>query len=129
VERQGDGEILISPVDVVLDPERPLVIQPDLLYVSAARSGIVMDRVYGAPDMAMEVLSPNPRIGQLTDRIRWLAQYGVREVWVHHQFERRLDIIACEGGEPVSRTTFGPQSRIRSSVLPHFAKSVSQLLL
>jgi hypothetical protein len=38
VERADAGEVFVAPIDVVLDRHRPLVLQPDLLYVSAPGS-------------------------------------------------------------------------------------------
>jgi len=32
------GEVWLSPIDVILDAERHLVVQPDLLFISQARS-------------------------------------------------------------------------------------------
>jgi len=53
------GEVLLSPIDVILDDDAALVVQPDLIYVSNERSHIVSDRVHGAPDLAVEILSPH----------------------------------------------------------------------
>ena len=58
VERYRLGVVCISPLDVVLDKESDLVVQPDLLFVANARLGIVRDRVWGPPDLTVEVLSP-----------------------------------------------------------------------
>ena len=63
------GEVLPAPMDVVLDYANALVVQPDLLFVSNDRREIITDRVYGAPDMVVEVLSPRPRIGKLDERV------------------------------------------------------------
>ena len=54
-DRHGD-QVLVSPIDVVLADHS--VVQPDVIYVRAARSSIVRERVEGAPDLAIEVLSP-----------------------------------------------------------------------
>ena len=63
------GEVLPAPMDVILDFENNLVVQPDLLFVAGERQHIVTDRVYGPPDLVVEVLSPNPRIGRLEERV------------------------------------------------------------
>lgn len=52
------GRVLLAPVDVVLDYERALIVQPDLLFVSQARAAILKQRVVGAPDLVIEMLSP-----------------------------------------------------------------------
>src|SRR4051812_6401054 len=46
-EAVGAGEVFVAPIDVVLDRERPLVLQPDVLFVSAERAAIVRDRIDG----------------------------------------------------------------------------------
>src|SRR5688572_31426670 len=49
------------------------------IFVSKARAHIVSDRIYGAPDLMIEVLSPHPRIGREDERVAWFARAGVRE--------------------------------------------------
>src|SRR5258705_1885530 len=78
------GREWLSPLDVVLDEARALVVQPDLMFISKERESIVHDHVDGAPDLVVEVLSPNPRIGKTEDRVGWFAEYGVRECWLVH---------------------------------------------
>src|SRR5688500_10692483 len=90
VQERRLGEVWIAPLDVILDAERALIVQPDLFFISKERSHILTDRVRGAPDLVVEVLSPNPRIGKLGERISWFQQYGVRECWLLHQFEQRM---------------------------------------
>ncbi len=123
VRASGLGEILLSPIDVVLNGPRALILQPDLLYVSRERSEIVRDQVWGAPDLVLEVLSPEPRIGKLEERLRWFAEYGVGECWLVHQYERRVDVLRFEQGEVVSRTSFARNEPVVSTVLPAFRGS------
>jgi Uma2 family endonuclease len=55
------GQICVSPVDVVLDTSAGLVVQPDIIFIAHANRGIVCDRVWGAPDLVVEILSPARR--------------------------------------------------------------------
>jgi Uma2 family endonuclease len=122
------GEVWLSPLDVILDSDRALVVQPDLLFVSNERRHIVQDRVRGAPDVVIEILSPNPRVGVLNEHLGWFAEYNVRECWVVHQVERWVELVRFEAGATESRTYFGQDTPIRSSVLPEFDRTLSSII-
>jgi Uma2 family endonuclease len=113
----GAGEAWLSPLDVVLDVERNLVVQPDLSVVLTEHADIVTDRIWGAPDLVVEVMSPRPRIGSVEERLEWFATYGVRECWLVHVQGARIEVIRFESGLMVS-TVFGPADGVRSAVLP-----------
>jgi Uma2 family endonuclease len=122
------GVVIISAMDCVLDRDRALIVQPDLLFVSEPRLYIVTDRVWGAPDLVLEVLSPKPRIGTLTERLGWFAEYGVKECWLYHQFDRALEVIEFEAGKEVSRRRFEFHDRIVSKLWPLFDRSCAAIL-
>jgi len=122
------GEVWLSPIDVILDAERHLIVQPDLLFISNARSHIVSDRIRGAPDLVIEVLSPRPRIGELSEHIGWFAKYGVEECWIVELFARHIEVVTLMDGMIAERRTFDERSRIRSRVLPDFARSFGSIL-
>lgn len=127
-EQTHAGEVFVAPIDVVLDRAQALVLQPDLLFVSASRGDIVTDRIHGAPDLVIEVLSPRPRIGELDERVGWFARYGVREIWLYNQHESQFHVLACEGGAVCSRVTFGANAPIESHVLPGFRRTIRSVL-
>ena len=112
------GELLFAPMDVVLDFDRDLVVQPDVLFVSSDRAHIVSDKVYGVPDLVIEVLSPSPRIGRLSERLGWFAQYGVRECWLARLPDKQVSVLAMTKDGVVAEATFSRATRIESSVLP-----------
>jgi Uma2 family endonuclease len=56
IAEAAGGFVFIAPLDVVLADHS--VVQPDLLYMSAARLDLVGNRIEGAPDLVVEVLSP-----------------------------------------------------------------------
>lgn len=112
------GEVLIAPVDVVLD--RDLVVQPDLVFVSRGRADLVRERIYGAPDLVLEVLSPDVRIGSLEERLEWFVDYGVREIWLYDQPRRRLEILTCDERRIAATNAFQWLDHVRSGVVPDF---------
>jgi Uma2 family endonuclease len=124
----GLGEVWLSPIDVILDPARHLIVQPDLLFISRARERIVADRIRGAPDLVVEVLSPHPRIGQLHERLLWFGEYGVNECWVVDLSERRLDVLTFADGRIDRRRLFDAQTPIVSPTLPGFVRTLDSIL-
>lgn len=122
------GHVLVAPVDVVLHHERALIVQPDLLFVSQARAHILKQRVVGAPDLVLEVLSPNPRIGALQERIDWFAEYDVREIWLLHQTSDLFEIVRVADGRAIRSEPFDYSRPIRSEVLPGFTSTVDEIL-
>lgn len=118
------GELFVAPIDVVFDRARPLVVQPDLLFVSRERLDIVQERIYGAPDLVVEILSPRPRIGDIAERIGLYAQYGVREIWLYHQAERRLQVLGCDGASVAWRADFSADAPVVSGVFPDLRQSI-----
>jgi Uma2 family endonuclease len=117
------GSVWIAPLDVILDAPRALVVQPDLFFISNKRQEIITDRIWGAPDMVLEVMSPHPRIGDLQERLRWFYEYGVRECWLVHQLTREIEVLQFERNGVRSRRTFRGVEHIESTVLPFFSLS------
>ena len=59
-----------SPLDVILDAERALIVQPDLFFISNERSHILMDRVRGAPISSSKCSHPTRASGSsASDRL------------------------------------------------------------
>jgi Uma2 family endonuclease len=121
------GEMWLAPLDVVLNERRALIVQPDLFFVSHERAYIVKDRVRGAPDLVIEVLSPAPRIGRTEERVQWFAESGVRECWLLHQEDVSMTVIRFADGHVAARDVFGRRERIVSTVFPEFAASPNDI--
>jgi Uma2 family endonuclease len=112
------GEVLPAPVDVILDHDAALVVQPDVLFVSTERSHLVRERIFGPPDLVVEVLSPRSRIGRLDERVGWFAQYGVRECWLVDLPRKEVAVLTFDGDRETSRTIATGRQPIPSAVLP-----------
>jgi len=122
------GQVLLAPLDVVLDEGHALVVQPDLMFVSNERASIVDDYVRGAPDLIVEVLSPNPRIGRTDERIQWFAECGVRECWLLHQYRREVAVVEFSNHRIAGRRFYHAFEEIRSNVLRDLHETPSGLL-
>ena len=120
VEARELGEILLAPTDVILDFEGALVVQPDIVFVSNERRYMAGDRVVGAPDLVIEVLSPRSRIGRLDEHIGWFARYGVRECWLVSLPERRVAVLTLNEHGVVRRSLHSSGERLPSAVLRGF---------
>jgi Uma2 family endonuclease len=117
VEERGMG-VCVSPMDVVLDEAAALVVQPDILVVTKERLGIILDRIWGAPDLVVEVLSPRTARRDRTTKLGWYRQYGVRECWLvdHGLRSRSVEVIELQTVS-VPRLFTGDEP-MRSYVLP-----------
>ena len=125
---RGSGEVLPAPMDVILDFDAALVVQPDLLFVTDNRGDIVRDRIYGAPDLVIEVLSPHPRIGRLEERIGWFAKYGVRECWLVDLPARAVAVLLLGAGGVAERRVFTGDQPIASHVLAGLSVTPAAIL-
>lgn len=124
VREHGLGRVSVAPVDVVLDADAALVIQPDIVFVAAGRVEIVRDRVFGAPDLVVEVLSPKTAMRDRTTKVAWYADYDVRECWLADLTRRTLEVKALERG---AGHTFAGADVPRSAVFPAWNASVDEI--
>jgi len=128
VESAKLGVVGVAPLDVILDDERALIVQPDLIFIAKPNAWIVRDRVRGAPDLVIEVLSPNPRIGKTEERVTWFAEYGVRECWLVHVDRREITVITYSQRRIATRVTFGRRHSLSSSLFPDFTETFDDIV-
>jgi Uma2 family endonuclease len=128
VRERKMGRMWLAPLDVVLDDRRALIVQPDLMFISNERDWIVRDRVRGGPDLVVEVLSPNSRIGSTDERVGWFGEYGVRECWLVHLDRRHVTVVAYANRGVARRDVFACDEPIASTVLPEFRRSFEEIL-
>ena len=115
------GRVLVSPVDVVLDERKALILQPDVVYISRERSDIIRDRIWGAPDLAVEVLSPGTRRRDCRDKRRWYRHYGVREYWIVDPVSQSVEVLSFTTTGRAARKVFTDREPVASPLLPELA--------
>ncbi len=81
VQKQQLGDVLYAPVDVFFDDEN--VFEPDILFVSKERFGIIHDDgIHGAPDLIIEIISVTSGYHDTKTKKRIYEKYGVKEYWI-----------------------------------------------
>src|SRR6185295_3015096 len=95
------GQILPAPCDVVFS--RHDLAQPDLLFISSGKAGLVTEKnVQGAPDLVIEVLSSSTRrVDEGIKRGRY-ERFGVQEYWLVDPQRRTMRVFRRAG------SAFGP---------------------
>lgn len=108
VERQGGGRVLVGDVGFHLnlpeDPER--VRAPDVAFVSAGRlpgGQLPEGFLPGAPDLAVEVLSPSDNPVEVQRKIRDYLEAGARLVWLVAPQARTATVYRADGSARLLR--------------------------
>jgi Uma2 family endonuclease len=124
VLRHGLGKVFVSPLDTRLTTYD--TVQPDLQFIARNRLGIKGSRaIEGAPDLALEVLSPKTRSVDLVRKFAAYATAGVREYWIVDPTERTIAVYTLVTGqyERVPETDV----TARSVVLPGLELAVTEV--
>ena len=90
------GRLFTAPIDCVLAENS--VYQPDLCFIRKQRLDMVTDRVRGAPDLAIEILSPSNRAHDTEVKFRDYARFGVAEYWIVDPESKTVRTFANRGG-------------------------------
>lgn len=123
------GFLCPGPTDVVLDEAKRLVVQPDLSVVLRDRMHFIRKnkRLYGPPNIAIEVRSPSTAKRDRTVKLEWYRQYGVQEYWIVDVPKKQVEVFDfASAPEPVV-TTYLDGDTLRSRVLPDFSCPVRKV--
>jgi Uma2 family endonuclease len=124
VKANNLGEVFIAPVDVVL--EEHTVVEPDILFVSRERQGIVREEaIHGAPDVVVEILSPSSFYHDLRRKMALYSQFGVQEYWIVDPEKQAVDLYVRAGNELKLARQFASHESFESPLLPGFRLAVS----
>jgi Uma2 family endonuclease len=116
VRERALGDVCVAPIDVVLDRRRALIAQPDLVFVSTERLGIIDRQIWGAPYLVVEVLSPGTAKRDRTTKLGWYQKYGVRECWLVDPIDCSIEVIRLKA-RTMTRRKYGEGAVLRSGVI------------
>lgn len=80
-KKKGGCVVFAAPVDVQLDMDERTMVQPDVLVV-CDREKMTGERIMGAPDFIIEILSPSTKGKDMFLKLMKYKNAGVREYWM-----------------------------------------------
>ncbi len=119
------GFVAYSPFDVYLDNKN--VFQPDLLLVRKQNLAIITERgLQGAPDLAVEIISPSNAFKDRNHKRRLYQKFGVKEYWIVDPGNRTLEIYDFSSEETPILYLVG-EGEVTSNLLPGLSFSFADL--
>jgi Uma2 family endonuclease len=117
------GVVLTAPVDVVISKEPLRVRQPDVLYVRHERIGSrdawrTLVRLEVAPDLIVEVISPNDTVEHVNAKLADYHALGVPEVWLVDLTPNHVFVLTREEDDWRWHQPVSGEERIPSQQLP-----------
>ncbi len=126
VEANELGWVYSAPFDVYLSETD--VVQPDLLFVSNERAHIITsDNVRGAPDLAIEILSPSTASMDWTRKRELYARHGVKEFWIVAPDARLVWLMLLRGDDYEVAGIYGDGQTVASTVVEGFSVNLSDI--
>jgi len=125
VRRRQLGKTGIAPLDMVLTARRAT--QPDVVFISNERLGIIKERIMGAADLVAEVISPGSRRRDRIDKRDLYEQHGVREYWLIDPEAETVEVLSLESGTYQLVGRWHPGERAQSRLLKGFEVPIAPL--
>ncbi len=127
VDKSNLGDMFGADCGFFLRHDPDTVRAPDAAFIASERippGGIPVGYLDTIPDLAVEVVSPNDRAGQVQDKIEQWIEHGVKLVWLVHPERRSItvyrslsEILVLHEGDTLTG----------DPVLPDFSCSVSEI--
>lgn len=108
-KNNGKCIALISPADVQISKDDKTIVQPDVM-ILCDKKLFKMGRIYGAPDLIVEILSPSTRKKDMTIKLKKYTDSGVREYWIVDPRNKRIIAHDLEHGDAV--TLYGFEEKV-----------------
>jgi Uma2 family endonuclease len=118
--------VWFAPLDVVLSNYD--VAQPDVLFVSNERSGIITEaNVQGAPDLVIEVLSPRTAQYDRGYKRTLYGRFGVREYWLVDPEAEAVEVLTGSDRGLVAHATYRLGDTLASPLLPELDVGIQEI--
>lgn len=120
------GELTLAETGFRLGQDEDTVRAPDIAFI--ARDRVEQAKTPGfipiAPDLAIEVNSPNDVIGEVVAKVQWWLEHGTRAVWV---VDPRSQTVTTYHPDGSARVVHRSETLTGGEVLPGFELPLTQL--
>jgi Uma2 family endonuclease len=125
--RETDGFAAYSPFDVYLDNKN--VFQPDLLYLLKENRARLFEKgLRGAPDLAVEIISPSNSFRDRNQKKRLYEKFGVKEYWIIDPANRTIEIYDFGTSENPA-LYLAEEGEVTSGLLPGLTFKFEELFI
>jgi Uma2 family endonuclease len=114
--------------DVVLSEKDALVLHPALAIVMAERLSLLRERIWGPPNVVVEVVDQRYVRRTKLSRIGWYRRHGVEECWLVDPRGKRVDVVDFEANSLNVPSTYRADAVLRSRVLRGFSVRVGEIV-
>lgn len=110
------GTVLYAPCDVIFSKTN--IVQPDIIFVSKSNRAIIKEKnIQGAPDLLVEITSPNTRKRDLVLKKKLYAKFDVQEYWIVFTEEEKVEVWRLAGGAYELDGAYEKQERLLTPLL------------
>ena len=126
LDNKNLNDYLGSDVDVKFDDGN--VFRPDIVYISEARKKeILTDRIIGAPDMVIEILSPSNAYYDLRHKKDLYEKFGVKEYIIIDPLAENAELYSLKDGTYYTHQKAEKTNNLNSVLLPGLSFDLSRL--
>lgn len=120
------GYVFGDSNDIVLAPD--VVYKPDAFYIAKERLQRLPDYFHGAPDIAVEIISPSNTAAEIAEKVEDYLRYGVRMVILLYLEQKTARVCRSHGDGSINTRTLTAEDWLDSDdVLPSFRVQVKTL--
>ncbi len=125
VQLTGRGMVYMGPLDVELSAST--VVQPDVLVVLKEHTdGFQRKHFVGAPDLAVEIISPSSATYDRLTKYETYEQAGIPEYWLVNPMRRTIEVFVLEERQYRSLGVFRGEQALPSRLVPSRMVSVER---
>jgi Uma2 family endonuclease len=119
------GTVRIAPLPVRLWTGK--IREPDILFVSREQSDRIDEKVYGVPDLVVEVVSSGTEQIDRGEKLFEYAKAGVEEYWLVDPQKRKIEVYSLKHGAYELNETYRPAGEACSKLLHGFKVKVDEI--